>query len=233
MTPLPRKHITELQRKRQIPRWLGSDPLSAWWLGLAPDTLEFWIRFPSERNQGKQEYPVLKYRVPHGSQPRPGWAPDHRSYTTTRDSSDRISITVEYYRRKKNRTGKAGHSKERESTGRGLASKIITLVRHTIESIYRLNCTACSKHVSSKPPTHPSESSTKAGCTRGLQRAFCWAMSGKNSTKDAGSACCRWAAPIAPGQRRGGYCAEGGWTTTIQTPIRVTVTRRSQPTKNM
>ena len=30
----------------QIPRWLGSDPLSAWWLGLAPATLEFWVRFP-------------------------------------------------------------------------------------------------------------------------------------------------------------------------------------------
>jgi hypothetical protein len=25
---------------------------------------------------GKQAHPVLKYRVPHGSQPRPGWAPD-------------------------------------------------------------------------------------------------------------------------------------------------------------
>jgi len=35
----------------QIPRWLGSDPLSAWWLGLAPATLEFWVRFPNERNQ--------------------------------------------------------------------------------------------------------------------------------------------------------------------------------------
>jgi len=32
----------------QIPRWLGSDPLSAWWLGLAPATLEFWVRFPNE-----------------------------------------------------------------------------------------------------------------------------------------------------------------------------------------
>jgi hypothetical protein len=53
----------------QIPRWLGSDPLSAWWLGLAPATLEFWVRFPNERNQGKQAHPVLKYRVPspHGS----------------------------------------------------------------------------------------------------------------------------------------------------------------------
>ena len=38
----------------QIPQWLGSDPLWAWWLGLAPATLEFWalIRFPNERNQG-------------------------------------------------------------------------------------------------------------------------------------------------------------------------------------
>jgi len=52
----------------QIPRWLGSDPLSAWWLGLAPATLEFWVQFPNERNQGKQAHPVLKYRVPHGSQ---------------------------------------------------------------------------------------------------------------------------------------------------------------------
>jgi hypothetical protein len=25
-----------------------------WWLGLAPATLEFWVRFPNERNQGKQ-----------------------------------------------------------------------------------------------------------------------------------------------------------------------------------
>jgi len=47
---------------------MGSDPLSAWWLGLAPATLEFWVRFPNERNQGKQARPALKYRVPHGSQ---------------------------------------------------------------------------------------------------------------------------------------------------------------------
>jgi hypothetical protein len=39
-----------------------------WWLGLTPATLEFWVRFPNERNQGKQAHPVLKYRVPHGSQ---------------------------------------------------------------------------------------------------------------------------------------------------------------------
>jgi hypothetical protein len=45
-------------------------------VGLAPATLEFWVRFPNERNQGKQAHPVLKYRVPQGSQPRPGWAPD-------------------------------------------------------------------------------------------------------------------------------------------------------------
>ena len=31
-------------------------------------SLEFWVRFPNERNQGKQAHPVLKYRVPHGSQ---------------------------------------------------------------------------------------------------------------------------------------------------------------------
>ena len=36
-------------------------------LSLVPDTLEFWVRFPNERNQGKQAHPVLKYRVPHGS----------------------------------------------------------------------------------------------------------------------------------------------------------------------
>ena len=30
-------------------------------------TMEFWVRFPNERNQGKQAHPVLKYRVPHGS----------------------------------------------------------------------------------------------------------------------------------------------------------------------
>jgi hypothetical protein len=35
-------------------------------LGLAPVTLEFWVRFPNERNQGKQAHPVLKYWVPHG-----------------------------------------------------------------------------------------------------------------------------------------------------------------------
>jgi hypothetical protein len=47
---------------------MGSDPPMGWWLGLAPATLEFWVRFPNERNQGKQAHPVLKYLVPHGSQ---------------------------------------------------------------------------------------------------------------------------------------------------------------------
>jgi hypothetical protein len=59
---------------------IGSPDGLAWWLGLAPATLEFWVRFPNERNQGKQgathTHPVLKYWVPHGSQPRPEWAPD-------------------------------------------------------------------------------------------------------------------------------------------------------------
>ena len=40
------------------------------------------------------------------------------------------------------------------------------------------------------------EAGWQTGCTRGLHRAFCWELSEKNSTKDAGSACCRWAAPI-------------------------------------
>jgi hypothetical protein len=30
-----------------------------------------WVRFPNERNQGKQAHPVLKYRVPHGSHGMP------------------------------------------------------------------------------------------------------------------------------------------------------------------
>jgi hypothetical protein len=32
-----------------------SNCLLGWWLGLAPATLEFWVRFPNERNQGKQD----------------------------------------------------------------------------------------------------------------------------------------------------------------------------------
>ena len=36
-------------------------------VGLAPTTLEFGVRFPNERNQGKQAHPVLKYLVPHRS----------------------------------------------------------------------------------------------------------------------------------------------------------------------
>jgi hypothetical protein len=35
------------------------------WLGLAPAPLEFWVRFPNERNQGKQSHPVLKVCVCH------------------------------------------------------------------------------------------------------------------------------------------------------------------------
>ena len=51
------------------PPLVGSRSPMGWWLALAPATLEFWvIRFPNERNQGKQEHPALKYRVPHGSQ---------------------------------------------------------------------------------------------------------------------------------------------------------------------
>jgi hypothetical protein len=28
-----------------------------WWFGLAPANLEFWVRFPNGRNQGKQAHP--------------------------------------------------------------------------------------------------------------------------------------------------------------------------------
>ena len=64
----------------EVPVPHGSQPRHGW----APDppmvgirspiglvvgsSLEFWVRFPNERNQGKQTHPVLKYRVPHGSQ---------------------------------------------------------------------------------------------------------------------------------------------------------------------
>ena len=53
-----------------FPGW-APDPRMpvSWWFRLAPATLEFWVRFPNERNQGKQAHPVLKYRVPHGSHP--------------------------------------------------------------------------------------------------------------------------------------------------------------------
>jgi hypothetical protein len=64
--------------------------------GWAPDSLMVGIRFPEglvvgsctshpgvlgsipkREEPGKTgRHPVLKYRVPHGSQPRPGWAPD-------------------------------------------------------------------------------------------------------------------------------------------------------------
>jgi hypothetical protein len=47
----------------------GSDPLSAWWLGLAPATLEFWVRFPNERNQEKTGAPCVKVQ---GSSRVPG-----------------------------------------------------------------------------------------------------------------------------------------------------------------
>jgi len=62
----------------QIPRWAGGGlaPATLGWAGggsvrsLAPATLELWVRFSSERNQGKQAHwhPVLKHRVPYGSQ---------------------------------------------------------------------------------------------------------------------------------------------------------------------
>jgi hypothetical protein len=59
-------HELELKKCRFLNNIPNTYP-SAWWLDLAPATLEFWVRFPNERNQGKQAHPVLKYRVPHGS----------------------------------------------------------------------------------------------------------------------------------------------------------------------
>jgi hypothetical protein len=46
-------------------------------VGLAPATLEF-FGFDSQTRGTRENRapPALKYRVPHGSQPRPGWAPD-------------------------------------------------------------------------------------------------------------------------------------------------------------
>ncbi len=42
-----------------LPPWVGSRSPDGWdqiwWLGLAPPALEFWVRFPNERNQGKQD----------------------------------------------------------------------------------------------------------------------------------------------------------------------------------
>ena len=36
--------------------WVGARSQMCWWFGLAQATLEFWVRFPNERNQG-----VLKF----------------------------------------------------------------------------------------------------------------------------------------------------------------------------
>jgi len=65
--------ITRLSPSHRSPDGWDQIPMG-WWLGRAPVTLEFWVRFPNKRNQGKQEEPgktaaqsVLKYRVPHGS----------------------------------------------------------------------------------------------------------------------------------------------------------------------
>jgi hypothetical protein len=47
---------------KHSPPWVGSRSPMDWWFGLAPaTTLEFWVRFRNERNQGKQTHSVLKY----------------------------------------------------------------------------------------------------------------------------------------------------------------------------
>jgi hypothetical protein len=53
----------------QIPRWAGG-----WACTSHPGVLG---SIPKREGPGKTgRHHVLKYRVPHGSQPRPGWAPD-------------------------------------------------------------------------------------------------------------------------------------------------------------
>jgi hypothetical protein len=41
--------------------WDQKDPPMDWWLGLAPATLEFWVRFPNERNQRKQSATLVGF----------------------------------------------------------------------------------------------------------------------------------------------------------------------------
>jgi hypothetical protein len=67
-----RRHCERRPVTARSRAWVGSRSPMGWWFGLAPANLEFWIRFSNERNQGKQAHPVLKYPVPHGSQPSLG-----------------------------------------------------------------------------------------------------------------------------------------------------------------
>ena len=65
-----------LNKDLSVPPTPFSTPRSRYWPGntfsAAPiPVLEFWVQFPNERNQGKQAHPVLKYLVPHWSQPSP------------------------------------------------------------------------------------------------------------------------------------------------------------------
>ena len=56
----------------QIPWMLGSDPPMGWWLGLHQPPWSFWVRFPNERNQGKQGA-TLCYKVPGSSRVPARW----------------------------------------------------------------------------------------------------------------------------------------------------------------
>ena len=70
----PRRNFVE----HLSPPWVGSRSpegwdqipyrLGGWVLHQPPWSFGLMIRFPNERNQGKQAHPVLKYRVSHGSQ---------------------------------------------------------------------------------------------------------------------------------------------------------------------
>jgi hypothetical protein len=186
------------------PPWVGSRSPDGWdqipyrpggWV-LHQTPWSFGFDSPNERNQGKQANPVLKYRVPHGSQglgsssliahvlhsppppreqlcnrscsnkthavgratsaltpvteiPRtvsgtPSIHHDEETITFYDSSANLImeSASPQGYHRRKNRTSRAIEqnrtSRAIESKGRSLASKIDTLVRHSIDPIYRL-----------------------------------------------------------------------------------------------
>jgi hypothetical protein len=59
------------------PRWAPDPQWAGGWACTShPGVLG---SIPKREEPGKTgRHPVLKYRVPHGSQPRPGWAPDPR-----------------------------------------------------------------------------------------------------------------------------------------------------------
>ncbi len=72
------------KREEPAPPWVDSRSPDGWdliprWAGGWACTSRRGVLglIPKREEPGKTgSHPVLKYRVPHGSQPRPGWAPD-------------------------------------------------------------------------------------------------------------------------------------------------------------